>query len=146
MTVLGARSLQGAALHADNSTVDISGQNIFINNHATDEGGAIALHDNCTCNITGSTSFTNNTALNGGAMALDGGNHNIYEDISFISNVATDEGGALIVKGGHISISGKVSFMYNSAKYGGAISVPDIRDTCIILDNVAAITPIMVVQ
>ena len=94
-------SIQGAALHADNSTVNISGQNVFVDNHATDEGGAMALHDDCTCYMTGNISFINNTASKGGAMAFDGGNHHINGDISFIDNVAaTDpdsEGGALIL-------------------------------------------------
>ena len=134
--VSGAYSIQGAALRAKNSRVDISGRNIFISNQAY-EGGAIALH-NCVLNITGNTSFVNNAAWYGGAMALTDGNHSINGDISFISNVATDEGGALILSGIWYTISGRVSFMKNSAKYGGAISVN--VDTDIIFDNAAFIS------
>lgn len=140
LSVLGASSLQGAALHADHSTVDISGQCVFSNNRATDEGGAIALHDDCTCNMTGNISFINNRASNGGAMAFDGGNHNIYGHIPFTSNVADADGGALVLKGGQYSISGKVLFINNSAiRHGGAISVRDV-DTSITLDGVAFIS------
>ena len=136
LSVIGARSLQGAALHANSSTVDISGENIFINNHATNKGGAIALHNNSTCNMTGSISFINNTAMEGGAMAFDGGNHHIYGNVSFIN-----ERGALnqILRCDQYGISGKVCFMNNSAQHGGAISVSSDRDTSITLDDVAFI-------
>ena len=133
-----AISIQGAAIHADNSRVDISGQNTFISNQATDEGGAIALHS-CTCNITGNTSFVNNFAWNGGAIALAGGNHSNYGDVSFISNVAIGQGGALVLRGAWYSTSGRISFVKNSGTYGGAISVP-YGDTTVILDNAAFIS------
>ena len=141
LSVIGARSLQGAALHANSSTMDISGENVFINNHATNKGGAIALHDNSTCNMTGSISFINNTAMEGGAMAFDGGNHHIYGNVSFMDNFVVNERGTLnpILRCGQYGISGKVCFMNNSAKHGGAISVSSDRETSITLDDVAFI-------
>ena len=136
LSVLGIRSFRGAALLADNSTLDISGLNTFSSNHATDRSGAMALY-NCICNISGKASFTKNIAKWGGAMTSYGGIHNIYGDMSFINNVATGDGGALDVFSSLFNISGNVSFVNNSADNGGALSIyADYgQNTSIILDN-----------
>ena len=134
VTVCGASRIQGPALYAENSIVEIFGKNFFIDNRADVEGGAVVFK-NCACNMNGTISFVNNTAAFGGAMALFAANCDIYGDISFISNNAKIEGGALFLNGSQCSISGKVSFVENSADHGGAISVYD-TETDVTLNSV----------
>ena len=123
--VLGAKSSSGAAVIAYDSTVDILGQNAFINNTATaSRGGAIELH-NCIFNFSGNISFINNTAyLEGGALALIGGKCNISGNTSFINNTVTSiyGGGAIFCQGSVVSFSGLALFQHNQARTGGAIA------------------------
>ena len=107
--VSGATSSRGPALYGINSTVDFRGQNSFVNNTATYEGGAIALH-NCTSTFLGSNSFQNNTATCGGALFIFGGSHSISGYTSFINNFATLKGGAVSVEGGRYNVSRNILF------------------------------------
>ena len=146
--VSGATSINGSVLYALNSTIDFLGQNDFVNNTATDKGGAIVLC-NCISNFSGNISFINNTAcLAGGALALIGGVHNILGNVSFVNNTAkqdnvsqydqataleyyiTGRGGAILAEYGStltFETTSNVVFTENTATYyhGGAIYISE---------------------
>ena len=121
--VSGTFSSQGAALYGISSTVVFHGENRFVDNRATYEGGAIALR-NCNSTFFGSNSFQNNSAATcGGAMSLMKVDFTLSGYITFVKNFATVEGGAVSVNGGTYSASGNMSFTNNIAKNGGAMTM-----------------------
>lgn len=111
--VMRATSFRDSAIFGYNSTLNFFGQNIFINNTATRDGGAIALYD-CTSHFYGNVSFVNNKAIRGGALLLSDGVHDISGNISFVNNAAIQGGGMAIVRSIN-TISGNISFVRNTA-------------------------------
>lgn len=93
--VLGATSIFGAALVAFNSTIDFLGQNVFINNTAAAQGGAM-IFIKCVSNFSGNISFVNNTV---------------------ISNTSIPQGGAIYCDNSFLSFSGTAIFQYNQATF-----------------------------
>ena len=119
--VSGALSSRGSALYGISSTVDFHGQNDFVNNVASYEGGAIALY-NSTSNVVGSILFLNNTATCGGALFTSGGSQTVSGNITFSCNTA-NSGGAMSTIGGRHNAPGNMHFINNEAKNGSGGAV-----------------------
>ena len=148
LTVHGATSTSGAALYAVESVVKFLGQNVFIDNKATESGGALALI-RCESNFAGSGVFEMNSAIGeGGALYMIGGTHSVsgttfikndaynggaiaiandtdsnitFDSVSFVSNTANYGGGAMYLDRGKHNIQGNFNFVNNSCEYGGAM-------------------------
>ena len=146
LTVIGARSLLGAAVFTFNSTITFSGQNLFVNNTAA-QGGAIDFVETVST-FYGNNSFFGNTALlhedyftlfpMGGAIICDNSRISFNGSSTFYRNkAAVPEGLPLpLGTGGAIAITGSSRVMFeriadtvlssNTALFkGGAISVDD---------------------
>ena len=149
LTVLKATSTSGAALYAVESVVKFLGQNVFIDNKATESGGALVLIF-CESNFVGSSAFEMNSAIDeGGALYMIGGTHSIsgttfikndaynggaiaiandtdsnitFDSVSFMSNTANYGGGAMYLDRGKHNIQGNFNFVNNSCEYGGAMT------------------------
>ena len=136
--VWGATSLYGAALFAFNSTVEFFGQNVFINNTAT-QGGAMVFIESIS-NFYGNSSFISNNAVSQTSLSLGGA---IFCENSIISfegttifqlNQATalilanfSTGGAIVALTGSMltfKATSNLTFTDNTATgMGGAMSV-----------------------
>lgn len=108
----------GGALWLDGgSLVDIAGST-FVGNEAVGSGGAI--------DATGlvqlfGPQFTDDTAgVDGGAVALHGGEGHVVQSARFTGNVATGAGGALFLDVGYVEVRNGV-FVQNVAENGGAV-------------------------
>ena len=112
----------GAMFTSDNTVVNFSGTNNFINNSAKG-GGAIDTSDNTVVNFSGINNFINNSAKSGGAIATV---HNTVVNFSginnFINNSADDGGAIYTFHNTVVNFSGINNFINNSAKGGGAIA------------------------
>ena len=126
-------SLNGGALvTSGNSYILAMGSILFTNNTSIyGMGGAIFMnggsHDIIIL-LSSNMSFIGNTAPDGGAMALANGSYQIYGNLSFIHNVATNYcGGALSILDGLHIISGEIRFtknsVTNSSGHGGAMCI-----------------------
>ena len=139
---IGIQGWFGAAVLILESSVRFAGNNTFADNRAL-SGGGIHLF-NSTLVLTGTNLFMNNTVLSrrddtecltswqnkkferdhGGAINCVMCNIIAYEHISFTENTAFDSGGALMVEDGSVTIQGTALFDGNSANGlgGGAIT------------------------
>ena len=123
--------MHGGAIYNGNSTMAISGNNIYFNsNTAGYHGGAIYnIGSNSSMTISGNNiEFSSNTATGGGAIANSGGATMEIrgKSIKFSSNTAPSyysSGGAIDNAYSTMTITGeKINFSYNTASYhGGAI-------------------------
>ena len=132
----------GGAVHISDGSHIVSGCISFINNTASNEGGAIALYG-CISNFDGNISFVNNIAKDGGAVHISDGSHIVSGCISFINNTASNEGGAIALYGCTSNFVGNISFVNNSANDGGAVYIFDgshIVSGCISFINNTAIS------
>lgn len=106
----------------------IDGSYQFENNHAHQNGGAVASEGTLT--ITGTNTFVNNTAgtdtdgADGGAIYA-AGNTTISGTNIFRGNTASGsrQGGAIRINNGILTLAGENHFIGNKAAIGGAISV-----------------------
>ena len=107
--VFDATSSYGAALFVRNSTVNIIGQNFFINNIAT-VGGAIFINHYSVISFGGNNSFFNNT---GGAIYIIYSVINFYGDVLFANNTLNDS--ILVTCGGAIYCGQSTVLSFNSS-------------------------------
>ena len=122
LSVFGAMSTSGSAVHASESSIDFYGKNKFTNNNATKIGGAIALKNGYS-NLFEDFLFSDNSARYGGAVFISGGSLNMSGSFTFLNNAAL-VGGAMTIASSisDFSISGNISFTNNTATiYGGAL-------------------------
>ncbi len=110
----------GAIAVGNGGTLNISGGQ-FLNNTATQDGGAIYFDGNAAnaLSVGNGTSFNNNTANNGGAIAWAGGNGSL-DSVVFIGNTGLASGGAIFVANADVTVSNAM-LIGNSAVNGGAI-------------------------
>ena len=152
--ISGFTSIDGPAIRGVSSTIDFYGNNSFVNNTATNFGGAIAFSA-CTSSFYGNNAFrtlskssaqcssesmaevpwgdvtvsygntfSGNTAKLGGAFYSSGGTISFYGSNSFLNNVASENGGALYVRGLELRISG-CSLLENSCSQDSSGLVAD---------------------
>ena len=115
----------GAIFTSDNSVLNFSGINNFINNSAKG-GGAIFTSDNTVVNFSGINNFINNSAEGGGAIYIFHNNvSNFNGTNNFINNSAVnDVGGAICTSENTIvKFSGTTSFINNSADNDGGANL-----------------------
>ncbi|WP_405308192.1 hypothetical protein [Methanobrevibacter sp.] len=153
-TFVNGNAKYGGAIHINGNTkqMTIDGCN-FINNVASEDGGAISRYESSSVDIINSN-FEGNSAQWGGAIYLkytDGklsnctfkNNHasvdsgavsgGVLTDCTFIGNTAVDFGGAA-AWGSYINCN----FINNSANnYGGAINNGNSIENCIFINNSA---------
>ena len=121
----------GAILANDHSNITLTGNsNIsFVNNEATQNGGAGYFYTHCNFIVkeNAQLSFTNNKALHGGAVCI---NDNVKLAIKgnstalFYINFATVGGGAIkVLNNSNITLQDfiNINFTKNTAQYGGAV-------------------------
>ena len=165
LSVSGAMSNDGSAVHATQSSVDFFGHNSFMDNMATRRGGAISLSsttynffenlsfsgnradyggamyiEKCSLNISGTLNFCDNTALVGGAMliAISAPNFTLSGTVTFVNNSATAYGGAISYDAtSDAIISGTVLFINNTASGGGAIFIRNLLDNLLISGDIS---------
>ena len=120
VNVSDATSLYGAALFAYSSTVNIIGQNFFINNTATN-GGAMFINHNSVINLDGNNSFFSNIANQGGAMCIVYSIINFHGNVLFANNSVNTKisssacGGAIFCASTVLSFNSSVLFHHNKA-------------------------------
>lgn len=120
--------LSGGALHLSNtSTISITGESGFDNNHANAFGGAVYVGPGCSMSWSGGDmNFSNNTAgHSGGAIYVSPmSNASWGGQVTFTKNTARYNGGAVMVESDcTISWSGAAVFSDNIANRGGALHV-----------------------
>ena len=124
LSVFGAMSSSGSAVHAMWTSIDFYGYNNFTNNSANrGGGGAIALYI-CSSNFFEDFSiFSGNYADYGGAMFVSSGSISMSGTITFEDNTAHNGGAIITVNSiSSFSLSGKASFINNTATaFGGAL-------------------------
>jgi predicted outer membrane repeat protein len=122
----GSDGYGGAISNESGSEATLTADN-FLDNHATEDGGAIYIGGGTvTVRGTGSSAgeavdFTDNAAGGdyGGAIDNAGGSL-VVSYAAFSHNSSPDYGGAIENDGGSASVSGS-SFSHNHSEYGGAI-------------------------
>ena len=105
LTVIGARSLLGAALTTYKSTITFSGQNLFVNNTAA-QGGAMSFAETVSI-FYGNNSFYGNTAL-----------------LHFTLFAVGANGGAILCINSAISFNGSSTFYRNEAVVPEGLPLP----------------------
>ena len=115
----------GAISTSDNTVVNISGINNFINNSAKG-GGAIGTADNTVVNFSGINNFINNSAKGSGAIGTSDNTVLNFSGItSFINNSADDGGAIYTFINNVLNFNGTNNFINNSVVnevgHGGAI-------------------------
>ena len=147
VTVVGAKSLLGAALFTYNSTINLFGENFFTNNTAT-QGGAMGFYSTV-CTFNGNNYFIGNTAQynkdyfslfpDGGAVHCDSSVLSFNGSTTFQDNkvdipkgslfaYAADGGAMAIYSNSRVTFeqTADTLFTSNSApSNGGAISISD---------------------
>lgn len=125
-------SLSGGAVYVSGDTVSSAlifnglAQNIFRNNSAVQNGGAIGVSNNRRGINIGGASFENNTSGgHGGAIYLDRSNLTLRDKIKFSGNSSSGNGGAIRLSLGVLDIEGTGNvFSGNSARdNGGALAI-----------------------
>ena len=121
----------GTILAYDHFNITITGNsNIsFVNNEATQNGGAGYFNANCHFIVkeNAQLSFTNNKAIHGGAVCINGKVELAIKENStvlFYINFATVSGGAIkVLNNSNITLKDfiNINFTKNSAQYGGAV-------------------------
>ena len=114
----------GSALYLNTKNNNITGENLFKDNTASQSGGgALILYSETT--ITGNNTFINNYAsANGGAIyfQVTKGKLNM-ENANFINNSAKTMGGAVYFTGAIITVNGTNNYINNNASTGGALYI-----------------------
>lgn len=115
----------GAVYLQSDSLLSISSSE-FVTNTAAKSGGALLARarSSLTCS---SCTFTSNTARNGpgGAVAMVEGTSASITETSFINNMASDSGGAIDIYASNLTLN-ESTFLLNTAKsYGGAVAAND---------------------
>ena len=117
LTLSNNHAFDGGALFATDCTV--TGDDLlFVDNHADDDGGAIAAYSDGVLAFT-NTSFTGGSARDGGAVFLWGGTLSVVGG-GFVANVASDKAGGLLNYQSQVSLV-DVRFTDNESGGGGAI-------------------------
>lgn len=126
---------QGAAIYAESGTTVKVYNSLFIDNFATDNGGAIATEGNL--NIDHSL-FNNNLAgKDGGAIYFTGDNNLTIKNSSFTDNHATGNGGTFNARpeNGQIHLNNSLFTGNYSGNEGGALYVRLENDNSILTVN-----------
>ena len=125
-TFINNRGENGVALNFAYSIINTTIDGIFINNTATNNGGAIAVYNDFPTmsypieNFTIRGVFINNTAANyGGAIYIQSGSGPLFNASVFEGNTAKN-GGAIYLNASDVCIDSCV-FANNTASVGGAI-------------------------
>ena len=112
----------GGAIFGTRSTLLLDSTN-FVNNSAKYKGGAIECINECYLNLTGNNIFhENHCTAQGGAIYLDFAHLALHGTAHFSRNKAIF-GGAIFLYTTNTSVSGRVTLFRNSAERGGGMSV-----------------------
>lgn len=111
----------GGSICAGNSNVTIANGARFLNNSATEQGGAIMVYENCSLLLSDVVEFEENFANFGGALFVEVSV--LYMDgfTSFTNNIADDSGGAVYGVLSDITITDNALWETNNAIYGAGI-------------------------
>ena len=120
-----ARNGSGGGIYASNqSTVNIFGEVIFIENVALQYGGGVDVSVSAMLNISGKSSFKSNSATSGGGINVNLGTVNMAGESTFSNNSANRGGGLRAMSVAEVDFQGESRFIGNSAfGYGGGIDV-----------------------
>ena len=129
----------GGAIFVDNcGKVRIGDENSFVNNNATDYGGALDIYDVKSLTVSGTNIFENNAAKYGGAISTYGSTVRFCGNISFKNNYATYYGGAVDINNASVHFCGgifeKCSCIDKDALYDN-ISNPTSSESCIVFHH-----------
>ena len=104
------------------TSVTITGRNIFIRNSARGSGGALSVLEG-SLTLNGDTTFMGNSAdVRGGGIYAHRSTVDITGDGTFHNNSANISGGAIGTSESNITINGNAIFSNNFAEHGGALS------------------------
>ena len=121
---IGSSADHGGAFFAQGTmTIDKNSQVIFQGNHAKLFGGAIVSTQHVT--IAGIVQFINNSASQAGGAIMFRNTMTMDSNaqVLFQGNHADISGGAIVILSKNIVLAGSVQFINNTAQLGGAISV-----------------------
>ncbi|MEA4956575.1 ATP-dependent RNA helicase DbpA [bioreactor metagenome] len=108
----------------------------FINNLAIGTGGAIYNPDTMDNNLTiFNSTFINNTAFGTGGAIRNNANGSNIMGSNFINNTGSD-GGAILNSGSNVIILGNNMTGNKAISKGGAISITNNSDNCIVIGNI----------
>ena len=118
----------GTSLAAYHSSITLSGNNEFTNNHCDHEGynycvggAAILAYDNTSLSFTGTSNFTSNSAYAGGAIAAVYNTSLSFTGTSNFINNSAGTGGAIFAGyNTSLSFTGTSNFINNSAYDSGS--------------------------
>ena len=135
ITFIGGNSTNGGAINVvSGGSVDIIDCN-FINNTATNHGGAIYIADNASTTITSKitrSTFDSNGAVSGGAVYVNGSSLYI-SDSEFSKDSAKSYGGSIFIDGVlHVT---QTTFDNGRAGSGGSIYLNDTFQIYSTIDN-----------
>ena len=145
----------GAIATLNNTVLNFSGTNNFINNSADGTGGAIYAYENTVLSFRGTTNFTNNTAYSGGGAIFT--EYNIGQCNTILSfngtthfiNNSAPTGGAIFTltnstlsfngtthftNNGHVNTIGRGVDTMNTYTFGGGVYM-GLKSTLFILPN-----------
>ena len=114
--------LGGATYRGANSTGGYGYDNVYTDNHAEIDGGAI-YWNSAGGNVTHSEFYNNTAGRNGGAVYVGANGATSYiTDAKFVNNSAENRGGAVDWDASNGNVL-RSTFEYNSADYGGAVFI-----------------------
>ena len=110
----------GGAFYSGNSSIDITGTIVWVNNSAFVGGGGLMLWETAMhVQVLGKTAFMGNTAEFGGAAYMSTSMLVLYGGIHFSENTVNVSGGALYNNMSTINISGNALWENNRSPVGG---------------------------
>ena len=114
--------LGGATYRGANSTGGYGYDNVYTDNHAEIDGGAI-YWNSAGGNVTHSEFYNNTAGRNGGAVYVGADGATSYiTDAIFVNNAAENRGGAVDWDASNGNVL-RSTFEYNRADYGGAVFI-----------------------
>ena len=112
-------AMEGGALYAFKSVVNVYGGNKFNNNSATMYGGGFTVVHS-TLHLCGSIAFTRNSAVSGGGMYITDSTVDMDGSTCFTNNVAKTEGGGVYARQSLVTYRGNGTYLGNLAGSKGA--------------------------
>ena len=97
----------------------------FVNNYASDRGGALALDLRAEVNCIGCKFWSNVCSHKGGAVYSDFSSHSVFDECVFYNNTGYDSGGAIGLDAGYSQVvnsnfSSNYAFSEGAATYTGS--------------------------
>ena len=124
-------NFEGAAIHAEDSTLTFNGSHHFLGNEADDCGGAIYIGTSI-MHFNGDTVmyFDHNSAQEGGAICLEESDLTSNANVTFLDNSARFDGGGVLAINSNMKLMRFTTFTSNGAYGGGGLFMQNSSLVC----------------